>query len=79
MQIVIAWKSTRVNGLKGMASPFLSAVIWLNDGTEQDKKNAESYAEMERKKDDGAFAYRVFAFENEGNPLNRAKAELVAG
>lgn len=78
MTIVIGWRSTRVNGLKGMAAPFLSAVVWLNEGTEQDVKNAESYAAMEQKKDDGTFEHRVFAFNNEPNPLAKAK-EMMLG
>lgn len=79
MTIVIAWKSTRVSGVKGLADVFLAAAVWLNDGTEQDRKNAESYAAMEQAKDDGTFEHRVFSYYNEGDPLARAKADMMLG
>ena len=74
--IVIAWKSTRVNGLAGATKPYNAAAVWLNDGTAQDIKNAEKYASDNAAKNDGDSGHTVYVYENEAKPLERARAEL---
>jgi len=74
--IVLAWKSTRINGLAGQAKPYNCAAVWLNDGTAQDIKNAEKYASENAAKNDGDSLHTVFVFENENKPLERARAAL---
>jgi len=77
MTIVIAWKSTRVNGVKGLADTYAAAAVWLNEGTEKDIAEADSYARSEACRNDGTFQHRIFAYQNENDPLARARAEIL--
>jgi len=45
------------------------SLMWLSNGTPSDKSKAKVFADQE--------GYRVFCFQNERDPLNRAKMEIV--
>lgn len=78
MTIVVAWMSTRINGLAFAKEPMAEAAVWLNKGGEEDVKKAQAYVNRERQKLDGTTDHVVYQFPDETpDPLKQARETLA--
>lgn len=75
-QIVLAWVTTRLHGLPGVTSPRAVAAMWVNQGGAREIAAAKAYAQKELTKGGDSYP-RVFVYEGEDQPLQRARRELT--
>lgn len=79
MIIVLAWRSTRIEGLPDAGPLVPKAVLWLRDGTDDDLPEAKAYAERESKTP-GQSNWQVYTYPEETGwrkALELAKVEVM--